>query len=131
MSSFPDRLGRGLNRRTILTKLSDGRLMSRPLDHYARRRRVEARQHVRCRACFFIETDGPRIAFDSLWLPTPAMAGSEETPRSVSPQIRSKCPRCGSMTISPLTVPWYPELEYLVCDACRAVWSIERKPQQG
>ena len=29
------------------------------------------------------------------------------------------------------TVPWYPELEYLTCENCKAVWTIQRQRGEG
>lgn len=39
---------------------------------------------------------------------------------------RPTCPHCGSQTIRTIPVPWYPELEYLSCDACHHVWTVKR-----
>ena len=52
------------------------------------------------------------------------------TKRAAAPEVRPKCPYCGSSAIRTMTVPWYRELEYLTCDSCKSIWTIQRKPQR-
>jgi transposase-like protein len=56
------------------------------------------------------------------------MTGQNEARASAKPEVRPKCPYCGSRAIRTMTVPWYRELQYLTCDSCKCIWTIERKP---
>jgi formate dehydrogenase maturation protein FdhE len=57
------------------------------------------------------------------------MAVQHEVRGSAPPEVRPKCPYCGSSAIRTMTVTWYRELEYLTCDTCNSLWTVERKPQ--
>ena len=57
------------------------------------------------------------------------MAVEHEVRGSAPPEVRPKCPYCGSNAIRTMTVTWYRELEYLTCDKCNSIWTVERKPQ--
>ena len=56
------------------------------------------------------------------------MSVHHEVRGSAPPEVRPKCPHCGSSEIRTMTVPWYPELEYLTCDSCKCIWTVKRKP---
>jgi formate dehydrogenase maturation protein FdhE len=56
------------------------------------------------------------------------MAVQYEARGSTPPEVRSKCPYCGSSAIRTMDVTWYRELEYLTCDKCKSIWTVERKP---
>jgi len=49
---------------------------------------------------------------------------------SVPPDVRSTCPHCGATPVTRSTVPWYPELEYLTCESCKAMWTVRRGGEQ-
>jgi transposase-like protein len=55
------------------------------------------------------------------------MEKHHEAPDGASPDVRPKCPYCESTTIRIMTVPWYRELEYFTCEACKRTWTAERK----
>jgi len=50
---------------------------------------------------------------------------------SAPPEVRPTCPFCGSTAIRTMTVPWYRELDYLACENCKSIWTVERKPKRG
>ena len=56
------------------------------------------------------------------------MAVQYDARGSAPPEVRPKCPYCGSSAIRTITVPWYRELEYLTCENCKCIWTVERKP---
>ena len=43
---------------------------------------------------------------------------------SARADARRACPHCGATPVTRTTVSWYPELDYLTCEACKAVWTI-------